>query len=362
MAYKKANTNSFADYQMGEGFSHAVSGDPGSHGMAGFNPIHAAKRLGSYTSVPGSYAGMMGNQDFDPQEVAVENALGGYERFGNALDSGEVMKIAADEALGSYSGGHLTRDSYEVSRAAKQGALLQSDSDASYYLGGLGEDQSSIADLVDMQPEDDAFAGYVGGVSESEAAFDGYGSSPDTPLESFHTFLHKAANATTGKQIIQLLAKGVETVSETTPASVREDYYNKAKEMLQHKKATQLPALDVRLAEIESNIGWLINPELPKSGGFRKLLHTAIPQVTQILGEDDPYQKKLKKKHALAKRAKKLMKKRSGLDGFGEGGNKVKYFGLGIVGLVAAGLAWHFFFKKEEAPAPAKRRKRSRKK
>lgn len=359
MAYKKATSNSFADYQMGEGFSHAVSGDPSSHGVAGYNPVQAAKRLGSYTSVPSTYAGMMGEQ-INASEVAMDSALSGYEHNGGALNSSDVIQIAGDQTLGSYSGGHLMRDSYEVSSIAKQGAQLSGYEQG--FLGGLGQDSSSIADLVDLQPEDDAFAGYVSGVADSEAAFDGYGSSPDTPLESFHTFLHKAENAANGKQIIEALAQGVQAVSDSTPASVRQEYYNKAKELLERKKATKFPALDVRLAEIESNIGWLINPALPKTGGFKQLLNKSVGKVGSILSKDEPAYKELQRKHALAKKAKKLLKKRSDLGGFGEGSNKVKYFGLGLAGLVAAGLVWHFFLNKKEAPAPAQRRKRSRKK
>lgn len=355
MAYSRAESSNFAEYQMGEGFSHAVSGDPNSHGGGAFNGVNG-HGLNGYTSIPSSYAGMMGEEDFDAQDIAMDNALDGYERFGVALDPEDVQEIAYDETLGSY-GGMLTRDPYEVKKIAQQGALV-ADQDHDSLLGGFGD--SSIASLVDMQEEDDAFAGYIGNVAnESDAAFDGYGSAPDTPLESFHTYFHKASTSTNSKNIVNHLAKAVEMVPDTTPASVKQEYYRLAKEMLKRKKSTQLPALDIRLAEIESNIGWLVNPGLPKTGGFKSMINKAVSHVGSKLAKGEKDHKKMLHNHALGKRGQKLLKKRSGLAGFGEGSNTVKYLGFGIAGLVVAGALWHFYFK--PAPVAAKKRKRRKK-
>jgi len=356
MAYSRGGSNNFAEYQLGEGFSHAVSGNPQSHGNgASFNG--ALNGLNGYTSIPSSYAGMMG--DVDAQDIAMDNALDGYERFGVALDPEDVSDIARDETLGAYSG-MLTRDPYEVKKLAQQGALL-ADKDQDTFLGGFGE-ESSIANLVDMQPEDDAFAGYIGNSNQENLAFDGYGSAPDAPLESFHTYFHIASKSTNSKDITANLAKAVEMVPDTTPASVKEEYYRLAKDMLKRKKATQLPALDVRLAEIESNIGWLVNPGLPKTGGFTSMINKAVSTVGSKLAKDGPDYQKMIKGRALGKRAQNLLKKRSGFGGygFGEGSNTVKYLGFGVAGLVAAGLAWHFFLKKP-APVAAMKNKRRKK-
>jgi hypothetical protein len=89
------------------------------------------------------------------------------------------------------------------------------------------------------------------------------------------------------------------------------------------------------------------------------MINKAVSHVGSKLAKGEKDYNKMQHGRALGRRAKKLLKKRSGLSGFGEGSNTVKYLGFGIAGLVVAGALWHFYFK--PAPVAAKKRKRRKK-
>jgi hypothetical protein len=154
--------------------------------------------------------------------------------------------------------------------------------------------------------------------------------------------------------------------------SVRKDYFDMVQTMVKRRKATDLRYLDLERVEIESNIGWLVNPALPKTGGFNAMLKQAIGVVGSKIGKGEkPYLdmkqqeklgRKLTKELTLSRGGRDLSLKKT-LGEFDGLSNTTKYVGLGLVGLLAAGAIWYFVCNKPKPPVAAKkkRKKRSRK-
>jgi hypothetical protein len=199
---------------------------------------------------------------------------------------------------------------------------------------------------------------------EEDGGFDGYGTLAGMPEESFHTFFHRASMAKSSSGLIKELGKAVKTVNPNTPLAVRQQYYELAKDMIIRRKKTNLKHLDIQRAEIESNIGWLINPGLPQTGGFNAVLRKAVGTVGAKLGKGDKDDLKSRQAMAVGKRLKTGLAKRhqlSGLAGFGEG-SKMTYVGLAVAGIAVAGLICYLCRTKAAAPArKTRRRKRKRK-
>lgn len=327
MGYTRAETNSFAEYQTLKGFDSAVTGN--------INSTEKVSRLAKkgMTQLP---AGLQG--------------LGGYEGYPSHLSEYPEFggEFGEDETTSSVSS--LAQGAMHSKPAGLQG----------YSFEGV---------------EDDAFAGYgdtalTAGLAQRSAldedededgGFDGYGTLAGTPEESFHTYFHQASMARTDTGLIKGLAKAVMAVSPDTPASIRKQYYDLAKEMMMRKKQTNLRHLDLQRAEIESNLGWLINTGLPQTGGFNAVLKKAVGTVGSRLAKGEKDQIKAQQAMAVGDRLKDQLRENHMLSGFGEGGkSKITYLGLGVAGILAVGIAYYLMKGGQAAPA-FKKRSRSRK-
>jgi len=237
---------------------------------------------------------------------------------------------------------------------------------------------SSIADALDGlgggytlgNINDDAFAGYIGQVAsegsiestiedvvEDEEGFDGYGGLGEGPLQSWHSHFHQASLASGESALIKNLAAAVKSVPDDTPADVKRQYYNLALQMAHRRKKTDIRHLDLNRVEIESNLGWLINPTVAKTGGFQAALNKAVGAVGANLGREDKAFLKAKHLESLGRNLKSSLRKRGGFGnlGMGLGGDNLKYLGLGL-----AAVAAYYYFIKPKAAARKRRKKRAK--
>lgn len=352
MAYKRADSKNFAEYQLGEGFGSAVTGK---------------------AQTPGNLGGTA-----SPRMPAGFNGLAGYEGYADYLQDMEQNLTSGSKPT-----------SREVAKLAQNNAYSLPEpqmAGAEGMFGSIEEDAFAGFDGV----EDDAFAGYIGdnGITsisntavssamaidaDEEAGdepFDGYGGLGDTPLESFHTYFHQAAKANTETGVIKKLAKAVSVVPDDTPMSVRRNYYDLAMEMLKRRKETNMRYLDLQLAEINSNIGWLINPSLPKTGGFDAMLDKAVGKVGGKLAANtkealqEQHNRKLGKlllKEANPWEKGNIIKDRQAAFGDFSGGGMSKYLGFAAAGLALVGIIY-WYRNKQAATAARSKRKRSRRK
>lgn len=347
MSYKRADSNSFAEYQMNEGFGSAVTGQ---------TEVVARLAQKNMDQLP---AGLQG--------------LAGYEGYSDYLK--EMEKDLTNG--GSHAPGHLS--TRELARFIQKNKYDIGMSGSEGLLHGNGNGFAGFGNV-----DDDAFAGYEtmggdaveiskiaidSGLDEDEDdedededeldGFDGYGGLGDTPLESFHTYFHKAVQANTETGLINKLAKAVSVVADDTPMSVRQEYYNLAMEMIKRRKSTNMRYLDLQRAEIESNLGWLVNPSLPKTGGFGAMLKKAVGAVGAKLGKGEKDQIKAEQDMALGKRLLADIRKSSGLGSFD--GATTKYMGFAAAGLVIVGIVWWYCNKQKAATLAAEKKKRRRK-
>ena len=359
MSYKRSDSDSFGEYQLGEGFGAAVNGDinisdasrlaqQGSKNLpAGLQGLAGMQSLKGYTSYPSLLQGFPQFADDFGGDVDESGPRAGD------IDPNPTAQILKSTGLKGYE----TYEGYEgyenfggtSTFAGFEG--VEDDAFAGYGLGASMKAVSSIArksaDSLDVDEFDD------------DEGFDGYGTLAGTPEESFHTFFHRASMAGSEDGLIKELAKAVKTVSSDTSMSVRKQYYDLAKEMMVRRKKTNLRHLDMQRAEIESNIGWLVNPGLPKSGGFNAVLRKAVGSVGARLGKDTKDNLKARQAMAVGRRVKGQLAKSYGLDGLdGLVGGKLKYLGLGIAGIVVAGIIRHMLKNKAAAPARKKRRRK----
>ena len=246
MSYKPSSDNSFGEYQLGEGFGSAVRGD--------INSIEEVSKLAERgsTELPAGLQGLNGYVSYPPTLQEFPNFAG--NGAGGSMSGVEQYSGVGDDAFAGFEG-------------------IEDDAFAGY---SLGEEIRSISRTAQDSVLDD---------EDESGAFDGYGTLAGTPEESFHTFFHKASMASTETDLIRQLAKAVQTVNPNTPMSVRQQYYDLVREMLAQRKKTNLKHLDIQRAEIESNIGWLVNPGLPQTGGFNAVLKKAVGNIGARLGK-----------------------------------------------------------------------------
>jgi len=329
MAYKRADTNSFAEYQVGEGFGAAVNGKNGMN--AGDLNIASASRIArkNQNKLP---AGLQG--------------LAGYEAY-----------PAHYAGFQEYDSGNLT--------LSQAGSLIKKESTRTP--AGL-QGMTGYEGLGDMQ--DDAFAGFGQALSMKQASeiarenkisddvdeFDGYGGLGETPLESWHTFFHQATMSKTDTDLIRMLRKAVKAVPNDTPPAVKRGYYEHAMAMLKQRKNTNLRYLDIERAEIEANLGWLVNPNIPKTGGFDAMLNKVVGTVGANLGRGDKDDVKMQENMALGDKLKLELEK-TGQLGTWDFVSKHSYLTLGLVGLTLGGLAC-WWKKRQATMLKAKRKKK----
>ena len=390
MAYKKADSNSFAEYQMGEGFGSAVTGKNGSMTTGDLKQKIASKiaknafdampkGLKGYEGYPTSYGeygyGSMEDGDLSTGQAAKAlmrnakalmrnaNALpGGLQGSDLSTEQSSASILSAAKAQGyqgyeTYSGGDL--DTEQSARSILNAAKAQG------YQGYEG--MSGV--------EDDAFAGYQNGlgqilsanqasqiarknkISDDVLEFSGLGEMGDGEnLESWHTFFHKATLAKTDTDMLSSLKKAVKAVPDDTPASVKRSYYDTAMKMMRLRKNQDLRYLDINRMELEANLGWLIDPRVAKTGGFNAMLTKVVGAVGAKLGKGDKDDLKMKKNEDLGNKLREQLAKTGGIS-LGEWSDvlnsKLVYVGLGVLGLGAA----YCYFKRQK-PVMAKRKKK----
>jgi hypothetical protein len=333
MSYKPSNSDSFGEYQLGEGFGAAVHGD--------VNKTDKIARLAQQGAnhLP---AGLQGLDGY----VSYPSSLREYPNYGEGGDEEDDPSAIALSSTGL--------DGYETAEAFAGFEGIEDDAFAGYSLGETMKAVSQTAQSSALEEDED---------EDEDGGFDGYGTLAGTPEESFHTFFHKASMANTGSGLIKELGKAVKTVNLNTPMAVRKQYYDLAKDMIIRRKKTNLKHLDIQRAEIESNIGWLINPGLPQTGGFNAVLRKAVGTVGAKLGKGDKDDLKSMQAMAIGNKLKAGLTKRhqlSGLAGFGEG-SKLSYVGLAVAGIAVAGLIYYLCKTRAAAPALKKRKRRKRK-
>lgn len=383
MAYKKADSNSFAEYQMGEGFGSAVTGKNGSMTTGDLKQKIASKiaksafdvmpkGLRGYEGYPTSY-GEYGYSSMEGEDLSTGQAAKALMRNANALPGGlqgadlnteqsSASILSAAKAQGyqgyeTYSGGDL--DTEQSARSIINAAKAQG------YEGYEG--MSGV--------EDDAFAGYQSGlgqilsvkqasqiarknkISDDVLEFSGLsGVGEGDNLESWHTFFHKATLARTDTGMLSSLKKAVKAVPDDTPASVKRSYYDTALKMMRLRKNQDLRYLDINRMEIEANLGWLIDPRVAKTGGFNAMLTKVVGAVGSKLGKGDKDDLKMKKNEELGNKLREQLAK-TGSVSLGDWSevlnSKLVYVGLGVLGLGAA----YCYFKRQK-PIMAKRKKK----
>ena len=339
MGYRKAETNSFAEYQVSkEGFGAAVTGNINSTGEVS----RLAK--GGMDSLPAGLQGLNGYEGYPSH-------LSQYPEFSGEFGD-QTIKEASEIAIANMDkdpAGVTGLQGYEGDLGGFEG--IEDDAFAGY-----GESTAQVAAQAQRAALD---------VDDEHVAFDGYGGLGEGPSESFHTFLHQASMARTDTGVISALKKAVKSVPDDTPATVNKQLYDLAKEMLLRRKQGNLRHLDLQRAEIESNLGWLVNPSLPKTGGFNAVVQKAVGKVGAQLAKGEKDQVKAQQALAVGQLLKKDLRKQNMLAGLGEGG-KMTYIGLGLAGLLAVGVAYYLYTNNQKAAAAAaaakKRRRRRRKK
>lgn len=371
MAYKKAPNNSFAEYQLGEGFGQAVTGKT-KEGRAGDLSIKGAakslksaysalpKGLKGYEGYPDSYAGYdMGDTGDLSTKAAASQLMRNAEALPGGLQGADLNTeqsarsiLNAARAQG-YEGVDLNTE--------KTAEKLLSAAKAQGYEGYAGV-------------EDDAFAGYQGGlgqilsmkqaseiarknkISDDVSEFSGLGDTND--LESWHSFYHKASLAKTDTDMLSALRKAVASVPDDTPASVKRSYYDAAMKLMRTRKNTDLRYLDIGRLEIDSNLGWLIDPRIPKTGGFDGMLNKVVGAVGAKLGKGDKDDLKMKRNEELGEQLKAQLAK-TGMN-LGDWSDTLKsnlvYILLGAAGIGAA--YWYCNKKKTGAPSFKKKKKK----
>lgn len=408
MAYKKAETNSFAQYQLGEGFGSAVTGDVTTKvaGRTIRNAFDAQKlnKIKGYEGYPASYEGMGDDSSMTAGDLSTRNAshilkmnaartpagVGGID-LDTEQSARSILNAAKAQGYHGYEGVDLSTEqsARSILNAAKaqgyhgyesgyQGIDLNTEQSASSILRAAkaqGYDGYSGYSGV----EDDAFAGYSGGYSgnlgqvlslkqASEVArenkisddvnefsgFDGFGQAAD--LDSWHTFFHKATLAKTDTDMLSALKKAVKAVPDDTPASVKRSYYDTAMKMMKLRKDTDLRYIDINRIEIEANLGWLVNPNIPKTGGFDAMLNKVIGSVGAKLGKGDKDDLKMKRNQSLGRQLKEELEKTGQLGDFAGLDSKYLYIGLGILGVGAA----YWYYNKNKAPVVAAKRKKKK--
>lgn len=355
MSYKQDNFDGFAQYQMGEGFGQAVSGKSDelstrNAARIGKNNIHA---------VP---AGIQGYEGYTQE-------LQNYPEFGDTSGISRLAKKEMNQKPAGLQGFADNSDLFHLARKEmnrKPAGLQGFDDTAEISKEARREMFLKPAGLQEYQ-SDDAFAGYsteqglsginnVGG--EEAAAFDGYGALADSPVESFHTYLNQAATSSSEDELIGFLATAVKAVPDRTPDIVKKEYYSLIEEMLKKRKKTDLRHLDIQRAQIQSNMGWLLNPKLPKTGGFDAMLKTAAGNVGNRLAQNTTSEIKMEQNMALGRKLKETLRASSPthlFSGFGEA-SKLTYAGIAILGIVSVGVAYHFLKKPKLSMRKRKRK------
>jgi hypothetical protein len=216
------------------------------------------------------------------------------------------------------------------------------------FRSGTRLNKGEVEDFIEDDDDDDDELGGFGDFGEG--------------LQSWHSNFNLAATARTETDVIKLLKKAVISVPDSTPADVKTDYYNLAIKMLHRRKASNLRHLDVKRAELNSGLGWLVNPSLPKRGGFEAAMQKAVGAVGSALAKEEAPALKSRSLFDLGNKLKSNLAKVHALAGYGDDAGAKSKVPL-LVGIgVAAAVCWYVCDKnKKKKKATARKASRRRK-
>lgn len=298
-------------YINGKGYAGSFADYNKHHYGIGSGP--ALSSLRGYTGYPQGYA------EYD-------------SNCGQELSTREVASIAERNSSVKPAGlqGLDTRD---VARLAQR--------DYSQLPAGL-QPASALAGLSISETARLAEKGSLLGSLEQNSAFDGLG---DDDSSNWSSNFNSATKALTETGVISALAAAVKSVPDNASIELKQQYYRLAMEMLKRRRSTDLRHLDIKRVELESNLGWLVNSTLPKTGGFDKAIGMAMGTVGAELAKNEKDYYKNQKLEALGKQLKKSVEKMRTFEGLSDVVSDNKYLVLGGLAVVA-GL-WYLKGKKK---------------
>jgi hypothetical protein len=318
---------------------------------------------GGFKSKP---AGLQGLEDADISRIAQANfkakpaGLQGYEGegFSQLIQKNSGVKPAG---LQGYEGFDYTSDFAKQFETNHMRVIGPAPTPQQLSEKLSAQDISSMA----VKNAGKAVAGSTLGNSDHDA-FEGFGMSTEEEATSvvkknagvapaggielskgdWNSNFNAAAQALTQADMIFALRKAVASVPDNTPEATKKQYFHLAKQLMQRKAQTNIPSLDAQYVEIQSNLGWLIDPRVAKKGGFDAAVGAAVAKATAPIAskEQDHYDsQKLFADGDKLKTAVKKAGKLAGLDG--AGGILTALVLLGASATVAF-LAWKHFSKK----------------
>lgn len=270
--------------------------------------------LRGYTGYPQGYA------DYD-QENAAELTT---RQVANIAERNYEVKPAGLQGLDIEDAARLAQRDYKQSPAGSGSTLA-------------GLSVSQAAKLAEK-------GSLLGSLEDpSGSAFDGLGDSDSK--NGWGVYFNSATSALTETGVTSALAAAVKSVPDSTPAEIKQQYYMLAMEMLRKRKATNLRHVDIKRVELESNLGWLINPSLPKSGGFDKAIDQAMGTIGAELAKNEKDYRKMQRLEAFGRELKQSIKKFNQFEGLGDllENKHLLIGGLAIVGI----LVWCLKGKKK---------------
>lgn len=192
--------------------------------------------------------------------------------------------------------------------------------------------------------------GYLG--EDDMNAFAGLGEAPRlhasvmvpkqyAPTDSWDKHFSLASSALTETGVISALAAAVKAVPDNAPPELKKQYYQVAMEMLKRKRLTDVRHLDLKRVELESNLGWLVNASISKTGGFDKAISKAMGVIGNDLSHNEKSYAKTKKLEGMGRMLKKSVEHMATFAGLGEedsGKTKLLLVGLGVA---IAAACWY---------------------
>jgi len=244
-----------------------------------------------------------------------------------AVGLGNYVAGPTGQGLGDT--GNIEMTQRQVATMAQNGAGLSGIDDDAFAGYNISFGDTTPKNIIKDDEEDE----------EDEDELDGLGGQE---MESWNASFNKASLARTDTGMILALGNAVKAVPDNTPMELRKQYYDLAKSMLNRRKQTDLRHLDMQRAEIESNIGWLVDSRLPKTGGFNRMLEQAVGRLGPELARNDTTVRKAESRMNLGRELKATLRKAGNLAGFGEEGNNTRKLVLMVgVGLAAVAIYYH---------------------
>ena len=297
----------------------------GLQGYGDFTPLDVAKLAQRNAGV--FPAGLQGFAE-DPNMSSISHMA---VRNRNSIPAGGSLGFLGDEPANISQISHLAvgnRSAVPAGGAASDPAL-----------NGLGDEDANISQISHLAVNNFKSSPAGSSLGETErSAFEGLGEIDNQG--NWDSFLAQASNATTVTALISSLQQAVASVPDNTDSQTKTGYYKAALDLIKQRKSKDLFYLDVKRVELESNIGWLVDPRVPKSGGFDKAIGLALGKVGAQMAKTTPEFQKEQGLLSFGKQLKNTLRKTGGLHGLTDLPSYV-WFGLGV----AAGTGLWYFLK-----------------